>query len=100
MTEEALCRFASDRGMRKPYYVTDWNGYQVYDVPRTPGAIAEPAFDEPASDEEEDIFAPEEEPPFILVRGEEIRLTSKEECHAIVAFLPPEESCCEDMDEE
>jgi len=41
MPEERIRRFAEKAGLRSPYFVTEWNGWKVYDSPCPPPSPAE-----------------------------------------------------------
>ena len=87
MPEERIRRFAEKAGLRSPYFVTEWNGWKVYDS-TLPASIASGEDDSLCHDS------------FILAGEEELRLTSDAEFQAILQFLPSGEGSCEDACDE
>ena len=87
MPEERIRRFAEKAGLRSPYFVTEWNGWKVYDS-TLPASIA--------CGEDASLCHDS----FILAGEEELRLTSDAEFQAILQFLPTGEGSCEDACDE
>ena len=95
---EKLRIFAEEHGRGTPYFIMEWNGFQVWDATVTRAGLSDEE-DEMPGDAMFEGADTQEERPFLFVRGEEIRLSRPDETDAIVGLLPPEECSCGDYEE-